>query len=833
MTQLSHSNVWCAICGGPVASYNITSHYNRPKDCYKYDPDLVDPTDVEWTNQSQILGYNPSATANSKSVPKFFLVEYADQTRFYVSGPARIRRFLSLSSEAQQDPNLGGIDVRSLIVYKNEKCRERVIPFHPECYETLAWYLTGTPDTTKINKGALYRTFDRFSVVRKIRPLELRCLSLDYGDVNEAQGWYWKCIPGREYTVSNPQYRTQLQNEISSFISGSEFKSEALQFCYGARTGSNPLAALPETVMYAISEFLDNPSLLNLFCASWATFLSLRDSDSFWRKRIVTQLPYFTELHECLRNQSKSLESRDFRKIFLWAETASQPRAGVAKSMFPVANRRRIWMVCEQIESLYIREPRRQPTEQSYIRHQAVKSKLQVLGDTREPGLYFRSANFLRGWHELLLPWTIDLFWNSEGELSSIAVSFGEDQRIFGHEPQEKGAYQTTGSFPGGVWIKGFVFHIHASSVLRPWEACSWNYSSCMGVTVYLTDGSEHTYGQDGQHLFKMPFAVAENMAIIGIQGTLTDYKAHKRYGVDPFIEKVWVLQARTDGGEKPSEVPEARAHEGSCWNAKTYMFKSMLTPDSDIRLKMCKGRVRYSGRWHSLVPLNTLVLANDTGQLSQIRSISAYLVRDKYSLSHCGAYCCDLGNLRLATDKETRYLRDRDDDGSIWPEQRWDTFEIDGRGGERIEEVKVFHGPYHDTAPTAIEIHTNRGRSVLWGVDMKRDENGGETNEHARLPIKLPTHLRTDDGFAIVGLVMGCGKVFGRWHSDNEIIDPHWERKQLMIGKDYMDEEVVRGPWTMEQYERRNEASIHTGMSKFGIITKRIVDDPKLVALR
>jgi hypothetical protein len=41
-----------------------------------------------------------------------------------------------------------------------------------------------------------------------------------------------------------------------------------------------------------------------------------------------------------------------------------------------------------------------------------------------------------------------------------------------------------TGSFPGGVWIKGFVFHIYASSVLRPWQACSWNYSSCMGVTV-------------------------------------------------------------------------------------------------------------------------------------------------------------------------------------------------------------------------------------------------------------------------------------------------------------------------------------------------------------
>jgi len=374
--------------------------------------------------------------------------------------------------------------VSSLKVYKNEKCPERVIPFHPECYETLAWYLTGTSDTTKINKGALYRALDRFSVVRKIRPLELRCLSLDYGDVNEAQGWYWICIPGREYTVSSPQYRTELKDEIASFISGSLFDSRALQVCHEAKSGSNPLAALPETVLFTISEFLDNTSLLNLLCASWATFLSLRDNASFWKRRIVTHLPCFFELHECLKEDSQTLQGRDLRRIFLWAEYASKPGSGVAKLMFSIANRRRIWKVCEQIESLYIREPRRQPTEKGYIIYKAFKSGRQVLGDTREPGLYFRSANFLRGWHELLRPWTFDLFWNSEGDLSAIAISFGEDKRIFGHEPQEKGSYQTTGSFPGGVWIKGFVFHIYASSILRPWQACSWNYSSCRGVTV-------------------------------------------------------------------------------------------------------------------------------------------------------------------------------------------------------------------------------------------------------------------------------------------------------------------------------------------------------------
>jgi hypothetical protein len=63
------------------------------------------------------------------------------------------------------------------------------------------------------------------------------------------------------------------------------------------------------------------------------------------------------------------------------------------------------------------------------------------------------------------------------------------------------------------------------------------------------------------------------------------------------------------------------------------------------------------------------------------------------------------VGNLRVTTDVETRYLRDVDDDGSIWPEERWDTFDIDGPGGERIEEVIVHHALFRDPSPKAIEV--------------------------------------------------------------------------------------------------------------------------------
>ncbi|KAH7239994.1 uncharacterized protein BKA55DRAFT_542591 [Fusarium redolens] len=317
-----------------------------------------------------------------------------------------------------------------------------------------------------------------------------------------------------------------------------------------------------------------------------------------------------------------------------------------------------------------------------------------------------------------------------------------------------------------------------------------------------------------------MPFAIAENMIIVGIRGTLT---AHERSGVSPFIETMRILQARSDGGERPSEAPVPWPHEGSCWNAANCMFKNIISPHDDLRLKHCKGRVRNNKRWHSLVPLNTLVLADDINQLLQL------------CLNGWHNYCCDVGNFRIITDVETCYLRDMDDDGSIWPEEWWDMFEIDGLGGEIIEEVIVYHAFYRDPLPKAIEIHTNWGRSVLWGVDMKRGEDKEETNEPAALvsSINQPTYLRADDGYAIVGFVMGCGKVFGRWHSD----EYHVERRRTPYchspsgrlnswGEDYIDEEDSRGPWTKGQYNRRNESTIHTGMSKFGIITKRNTDE-------
>lgn len=151
-----------------------------------------------------------------------------------------------------------------------------------------------------------------------------------------------------------------------------------------------------------------------------------------------------------------------------------------------------------------------------------------------------------------------------------------------------------------------------------------------------------------------MPFAATENMAIVGIKGTLTvslhgtfsefltlrTIKAHKRHAISPFIEKVRFLQAATNGEHLSREPLKHRDQEVTSWNPVNCMFRNLISPTDDLELNLCKGRVRNFDRWHCLVPLNTLVLANDASELSQIRSISAYIIRDPICFNIWNNHC-------------------------------------------------------------------------------------------------------------------------------------------------------------------------------------------------
>ncbi|KAF4965108.1 hypothetical protein FSARC_7047 [Fusarium sarcochroum] len=367
-------HTYCAICGGTLNGAEIKDQMDSDENeekCYGsdgtdsdededgyYNPNVISQDDLEWTMRVHVLGFNLSASNVSKFAPptpvKFFVRPRLIVCRFYISGSGWADGFGGVDVEEGNDPTFQYAG-RYATMYGETEGPERIFPFHWPCYETLSRYMTGTPDTSKLDKGALYRAFNRINDA-------YRSLDLDYGDAGQFQEQFWESEPGMEYLVVNTRYQPELKSQVLDFINSERFKSKPLPQTIQAQSKIDVLASIPEAVMFEFMDLLDNDSLINLCHASWSTFLRLRDHRFFWKRRIMNCMTYFVELQEAIEDGSHSEEARDFRKIFLWADTASKPRSGITGFMLPIANRRRIWDVCEQIEKLYSREYRKRHT---------------------------------------------------------------------------------------------------------------------------------------------------------------------------------------------------------------------------------------------------------------------------------------------------------------------------------------------------------------------------------------------------------------------------------------------------------------------------------------
>ena len=69
------------------------------------------------------------------------------------------------------------------------------------------------------------------------------------------------------------------------------------------------------------------------------------------RKHLV---PFFWEMLPLI-DQSDLLPDFDYKTLFLWLDKVTTPEYGIAGPFMHVANRRRIWGVCEQLAPAYER----------------------------------------------------------------------------------------------------------------------------------------------------------------------------------------------------------------------------------------------------------------------------------------------------------------------------------------------------------------------------------------------------------------------------------------------------------------------------------------------
>ncbi|KKY13208.1 putative f-box domain protein [Diplodia seriata] len=330
-------DIYCAVCGGPACAHITIDDKSRKaavrekrevdpsfseKDLNRrefrgYDPEVVSPEDVQWTYKAQVLGFNPNATGIDN-----YRVYDATQTACY--------------------------------------------PIHEPCLKLLTRVLCGNDNIDNLDKDTLYHT------ISGLMGWDLP--KLDYGEPSVEHDQCWWSKPGEEtanakmmviYPLSNPTFTTLLRNTVSTddfaLPTPPGTTDPATSASLSARVRRDPFAGLPYDITHQILLLLPAEAVPRLATASYPVHAAVRSSarnPGFWRQALRRCMPWFWELHVLMRHGTVDPEETDFKGLFLWLEACTRPRRGLEGPFMGVANRRRVWGVCEQYDALYVRRIR-------------------------------------------------------------------------------------------------------------------------------------------------------------------------------------------------------------------------------------------------------------------------------------------------------------------------------------------------------------------------------------------------------------------------------------------------------------------------------------------
>jgi hypothetical protein len=109
---------------------------------------------------------------------------------------------------------------------------------------------------------------------------------------------------------------------------------------------------LPYETRQEIFKLLPAASVLALKAASWAMHTTAISRD-LWKSKLRSEMPWVWEVHDIDLFLSQELEG-SASKFLLLLEQKSRYTVGQDDCILGLANRRRIWSVCEQIRSRYL-----------------------------------------------------------------------------------------------------------------------------------------------------------------------------------------------------------------------------------------------------------------------------------------------------------------------------------------------------------------------------------------------------------------------------------------------------------------------------------------------
>ena len=147
--------------------------------------------------------------------------------------------------------------------------------------------------------------------------------------------------------VANPVEIPQLDADFDSIMKSQDKKAGQDQ----NPQGKDVFDRLPPELRHEVFKLLPAGSILALKAASWVMHTTTLPRE-FWKHRLRSEMPWLWEIHDVDVFQSQELEDKA-SKLLLDIPVKSQYTSKNDDYILGLANRRRIWGVCEQIQSLY------------------------------------------------------------------------------------------------------------------------------------------------------------------------------------------------------------------------------------------------------------------------------------------------------------------------------------------------------------------------------------------------------------------------------------------------------------------------------------------------
>lgn len=416
---------------------------------HSFDPTKLSREEVAWLDQSHVVGLNRQTSGKSVAFVSG-RGEYDDYGVFVVEQPGN-------------DPN-DPQDSQYACYTNIEADQFPVYPFHRACLHLFARNV-GLDRVEDINFDILYAVFSQNCVEWG------SSLELNYGEI-EAGEQFWIACPGLEYSVADPGPNPKSTETLKDLIPGQLFARSIRSLNLSQKVRNDPLVVLPYDILFSLSEELSFKDMRSLMQSSWFVFNSTRSS-AFWRQKIRTLItPWFWEASMLLEVYSHD-ETLNWKDLFLWLDTVTQPQFAMSGPFMGIANRRRIWEACQPLFAQYteILCPESHPGNTRLEAEAVLESSrsLQTVTVTYPvpQASYTVTTQFIHSWNEIShYPSVLDTFWNTNDVLIGISITFsGTEARVFGSTDGRSGS---PFYIPAGDWIQELVIHTNDANMFGP-----------------------------------------------------------------------------------------------------------------------------------------------------------------------------------------------------------------------------------------------------------------------------------------------------------------------------------------------------------------------------